>query len=70
MTNPLGNDFNFEYDNSITNRILKGISPTGITNEIKYDNYGNPVVTRISNITETNLTNGTYCIRKKELIYI
>lgn len=65
MTNPQGTNFNYEYDNDITNRILKGISPTGITNQIKYDNFGNPIVTRIENKTESNINNGTYYIRQK-----
>lgn len=50
MFNPMGNNFKFEYDNTVTDRVLKGISPTGISNEIKYDNFGNPIKTIINNV--------------------
>ena len=47
---PKGNRFSYEYDNDITSRVLKGISPTGISNEIEYDSFGNPVKTIINNV--------------------
>lgn len=50
MFNPLGNNFKFEYDNNVTDRILKGISPSGISNEIEYDEFGNPIKTLINNV--------------------
>ena len=65
MTNPIGNSLNYEYDNEITDRILSGISPTGITNSIKYDDNNNPIFTRIENKTKLNLENGNYYIRAK-----
>lgn len=65
MTTPLGNSLHFEYDNSIRNRILSGVSPTGITNQIKYDDFGNPIVTKIHAQTQVQLKNGKYYIRKK-----
>lgn len=49
MTNPKGKDFKCEYDNTVTNRILKGISSTGVSNEYIYDSKGNPIITRITN---------------------
>lgn len=65
MTNPIGNSLNYEYDNEITDRILSGISPTGITNSIKYDDNNNPIFTRIENKTKLDLGNGNYYIRSK-----
>lgn len=47
--NPKGQNFEFEYDNMVTNRILKGNSSKGISNEILYDEFGNPITTRIIN---------------------
>ena len=54
MFDPIGNAFKFEYDNDRKTRILKGISATGISNEIKYDSYGNPVKTIINNVNPNN----------------
>lgn len=65
MTNPIGGSLSYEYDNDITDRILSGISPTGITNSIKYDNNSNPIFTRIENKTKLNLESGNYYIRAK-----
>ncbi len=67
MFNPKGNNFKFEYDNNITDRILKGISPSGISNEIKYDNFGNPIKTLINNVNPDNkiISNKNYYIRLK-----
>ena len=66
MTNPKGKNFKFEYDNLVTNRVLKGISSTGVSNEYVYDSKGNPIITRITNrgIGEIN-TNSLYKIRLK-----
>ena len=49
MLNPKGGNFSFEYDNNITDRVISGISPTGISNKIEYDIFGNPVKTIITN---------------------
>ena len=65
MTTPRGSNFTFEYDNTVTNRVLSSISGTGITNEIKYDEFGNPVVTKISKKTVIDLQDGCYRIRAK-----
>jgi len=67
MFNPKGNHFKFEYDNVVTDRILKGISPTGISNELKYDSVGNPNKTIITNINPSSEIedNKYYYIRLK-----
>lgn len=58
---PKGNRFSYEYDNLIASRVLKGISPTGISNEIEYDKYGNPVRTIINNTNPNGkIVNGSY----------
>ena len=67
LFNPKGNNFQFEYDNTKITRVLKGISPTGISNEIKYDENGNPIKTIINNVNPDNevLNNHKYYIRLK-----
>lgn len=63
---PLGNNLKYEYDNNITDRLLGGISPTGILNTIKYDNHGNPIETRIKNTYVDLEQTNNYChIRAK-----
>ena len=47
MTDVKGKIFCYEYDNLVMDRVLRGISETGISNEIEYDSYGNPIITRI-----------------------
>ena len=49
MTDPLGKNFTFEYDNNSTDKLLGAISPGGISNEIKYDEFKNPKTTKIIN---------------------
>ncbi len=65
MTDPKGKRFIYEYDNTITNRVLCGISESGICTEIKYDSNGNPCFTKISNKTSDELENKEYSIRLK-----
>lgn len=66
MMNPKGKNLMFEYDNIITDRVLKGVSETGISNEIKYDDFGNPIVTKITNRGQVfKMTDGIYRIRMK-----
>lgn len=61
-----GNNFSYEYDNKKTNRVLKAISPTGISNEIKYDEFGNPKATIINNVNpKGNDIDGNFYIRSK-----
>lgn len=47
ITDMKGKIFCYEYDNLVTDRVLRGISENGISNEIEYDLYGNPVLTRV-----------------------
>ncbi|MBP3461857.1 MAG: DNRLRE domain-containing protein [Bacilli bacterium] len=64
MMNPKGKKFKFEYDNNITDRVINGISESGISNQIKYDQFGNPILTKlINNIKE--IVSGKYKIRLK-----
>ncbi|MCI5552530.1 MAG: DNRLRE domain-containing protein [Tenericutes bacterium] len=66
MTNPKGQNFTYEYDNIVTDRVLRGVSGTGISNEVEYDEFGNPIITRIiSRGQMLNPMNGTYKIRLK-----
>ena len=53
--NPKGNNYKYEYDNTVKTRILKGISPTGISNEIEYDSFGNPIKTIINNVNSDGI---------------
>ena len=64
MTNPIGNNLVYEYDKEVKNRVLKGISETGIGNKIKYDSYGNPIQTIIRNNNQ-EVMDGIYYIRSK-----
>lgn len=66
MTNPKGKNFAFEYDNSVTDRIINGISDMGVSNEIKYDSNNNPILTRMQkNNVQGDITDGLYKIRLK-----
>lgn len=65
MTNPMGKNFNFEYDNNITNRIKRGITNSGLCNIIKYDSLGNPICTKIAKENIETIINGLYKIRLK-----
>ncbi|MBE6150540.1 MAG: DNRLRE domain-containing protein [Firmicutes bacterium] len=64
-TDPKGKNFRFEYDNNHTNRVLSAISSMGITNQVKYDSFGNPIMTKISKKANEELVNGNYKIRSK-----
>ena len=65
--NPMGKNFKYEYDNLKYERLIKGISPTGISNEIKYDNFGNPIKTIINNVNKNGeiINEKLYYIRSK-----
>ena len=66
MTDIKGANFTYEYDNIITNRILRGISAKGITNEINYDEFNNPINTKIYNKKQNeDLLEINYYIRQK-----
>ena len=60
-----GSNFVYEYDNKVTDRVIKGISSMGISNEIEYDEFGNPIVTRITNKNKKEEIEGNYYIRMK-----
>lgn len=63
--NPLGKNFKYEYDNLKHERVRKGISATGISNEFKYDTFGNINRTLISNVAAEVETDKLYYIRSK-----
>lgn len=66
MTDTKGKIFYYEYDNLVTDRVIRGISETGISNEIEYDSFGNPVTTRvIDRGIMLKPKNGEYIIRLK-----
>lgn len=66
MVNPKGKHFMFEYDNLVTDRIINTISDLGIANQIKYDENGNPILTRmIKNNLVGDTLEGKYKIRLK-----
>ena len=56
-TTPRGKHFKFEYDNTATDRVLNAISSMGISNQVKYDSFGNPILTRISKKANSSPTN-------------
>ncbi len=64
---PMGNKFTFEYDNKVTDRMLRAISPTGVTNEVVYDENCNPIRNKINNrkILDEIDNNKTYYVRAK-----
>ena len=65
VATPLGNKLSYEYDNQIKDRVLSNISTTGIVNEIKYDNFGNPIVVKTKATSEAQELDGKYYIRLK-----
>ncbi len=58
-------NYTFEYDNTIMKRIINGISETGISNKIKYDENNNPIVIKAMNEITGEISNGLYKIRLK-----
>lgn len=65
MTEPMGNSFKYEYDNIVTDRVLSGLASNNISNLIEYDEYNNPILTKIINKTDSSISNGNYRIRLK-----
>lgn len=65
MTNPLGKEFHYEYDNHKTDRVLSAISSSGISNRVIYDKKGNPITTKISKRYTNEIVDGLYKIRSK-----
>ncbi len=60
-----GNNFSYEYDNINQTKLLSSISGTGIANEIKYDKFENPIITKIKSIKTNDTIDGDYYIRLK-----
>jgi len=65
MVNPKGDKFTYEYDNNITDRVIGGISESGLFNSIKYDSFGNPIVSKVKSIGASIIEGSYYQIRAK-----
>lgn len=66
LMDPKGNKFQYEYDNNIPTRILSGIADNGISYEMKYDTFGNPIRTKTKVVKKAeDLPTGKYFIREK-----
>lgn len=65
MMNPKGKNFYVEYDNEKSNVAINGISDLGISNQIKYDQNDNPILTKVQKNINPTLNNGLYRIRLK-----
>ena len=52
MTQPNNSFFRFEHDNIIHDRLLSAKSIMGLTNKIRYDQFGNPTTTRVFNAND------------------
>ena len=64
--NPQGKMISYEYDNIVKDRLIRCVTEEGISNEIEYDESGNPVITRIINRGQKReITDGLYQIRLK-----
>lgn len=65
-SDPQGLSFVYEYDNKVLDRIINTITPSGITNHIDYDQFGNPVkvITKNRNVL-SEIKNEVYFIRAK-----
>jgi len=64
-TNPRGRHFKIEYDNTITDRVIRAISSSGVSNKVVYDENGNPIQTKISKDYPDEIESGYYKIRQK-----
>ncbi len=66
MLDSKGKNFVFEYDNINTNKVLRGIANNGVSNEIEYDSFNNPIISRVIDRGYVKeLSNGIYKIRLK-----
>lgn len=65
MTDPMGKSFIYEYDNEVSNRAIRGITNSGVSNVIKYDSNGNQIYSKIVNENVNEITDGLYKIRLK-----
>lgn len=64
-TSPRGKNYKFEYDNTKTDQMLRAISSMGIANIIEYDEFDNPIMTKIAKRGTNTIGNGLYRIRSK-----
>ena len=55
----------YEYDNVVKDRVLRGITDSGISNIVKYDSFGNPIYTKIIKENVKDIVSGLYKIRAK-----
>lgn len=66
VENSLSKSMCLEYDNNVIDRRISSISPEGISNETKYDNFGNVILTRkVNKSIAKEVENGIYKIRVK-----
>ncbi len=65
MFSPKGSSFTFEYDNNNKTQVLQGKSKKGISNKIEYDEFNNPIKTKIQNLDTTDIDNKLFYIRLK-----
>lgn len=63
--NQVGADYTYEYDNNKPDRIINIISSDGLSNKIKYDSNGNPIMTKVSKLFGESIESGKYKIRAK-----
>ena len=66
ITNPMGHEFVYEYDSNITDKLINGLSNDGLCNRIKYDDFDNAILSKISiRQTTEDICQGLYSIRLK-----
>lgn len=66
MINPKGTNYKYEYDNDDPTKMLSGIAQNGISNEIKYDENNNLILTKTKSVKkEDGIPSGKYYIRHK-----
>lgn len=49
LSDTMGANFTFEYDNKVSDKVINSISPSGIINNIEYDVNGNPIKIKVNN---------------------
>ncbi len=64
-TTPRGKELKIEYDNVKTDQVLSAVSSSGISNQVKYDSFGNPIQTKVIRKGKKEVVNGRYRIRSK-----
>lgn len=66
MVKPRGNKFTYEYDNEIKDRLINSLTSSGISNELLYDENGNPTVSKTKKVSNfTDELSGLYKLRMK-----